>query len=127
MENKEIELLPCPFCGGAVSFGTYCSGQDGYLPRISCHCGVKYEGLCSEESLSRCWNKRTPSITTVDLANADADGFRNGRASVVVELPKIMEDPGPVAGMSRKWSEGWNESREASKLAIIAAGGSVKE
>lgn len=37
------------------------------------------------------WHKAAAALlqsvpTTVDLANADADGFRNGRASVVVEL-----------------------------------------
>lgn len=59
-EPEKVELLPCPLCGGKVKPSVYYAGQDGNLPRISCNCGLKYEGLCSEESLARCWNRRKP-------------------------------------------------------------------
>lgn len=54
--------------------------------------------------------------TAVDMASAAADGFRDGRASVVVDLSFIDIRP----------SYGWKVF-QACKEAIIAAGGSVKE
>lgn len=63
-------------------------------------------------------------ITTVDLANADADGFRNGRASVVVELPK-MYPHGETLNSSAKAA--YNDAVRLCRRKIIAAGGSVKE
>jgi len=60
----------------------------------------------------------TPLYTAVDMANAARDGFRDGAASVVVELPEP------------DWSYE-NTGRLLSKGsvidAIIAAGGRVKE
>lgn len=72
------------------------------------------------------WHKAAAKLlqsvpTTVDLANADADGFRNGRASVVVELPKAQSEDGD------SWSPIWSSCLEQCRAAIIAAGGSVKE
>lgn len=65
---------------------------------------------------------RHPAPTIVDLANADADGYRNGRASVVVELPAI-DDPDCGARVSFHLGAYRAQCRQA----IIAAGGSVKE
>lgn len=73
--------------------------------------------------------------TIVDLANADADGYRNGRASVFADLGAAFD-----AGWNAS-NEGWNselpgdaedrpywkETKERAIAAIIAAGGSVKE
>lgn len=59
-----------------------------------------------------------PAPTTVDLANADADGYRNGRKSVVVELPSLQ-------CININEYTAW-EAVSACKRAIIAAGGSVK-
>jgi hypothetical protein len=58
----------------------------------------------------------TPLYTAVDMANAARDGFRDGKASVVVELPQ------PFDGGDFTMYDGL-EIKEA----IIAAGGSVKE
>lgn len=59
----------------------------------------------------------TPLYTAVDMANAARDGFRDGAASVVVELPSVDPacPPLPIPYV------------EACKQAIIAAGGSVKD
>jgi len=64
-------------------------------------------------------------LTIVDLANADADGYRNGRASVVVELPKM-----PTAQRTDEeatFSAGGCDMLRKCRAAILAAGGSVKE
>lgn len=57
-------------------------------------------------------------FTAVDMATAVADGFRDGAASIVIELPDAFD----------KYESGdfmyWAEDIEK---AIIAAGGSVKE
>lgn len=59
-----------------------------------------------------------PAPTTVDLANADASGYRNGRESVVVELPDSFDPNG---------GGDWAMWKDLVVAAIIAAGGSVKE
>jgi hypothetical protein len=67
----------------------------------------------------------TPLYTAVDMANAARDRFRDGAASVVVELPsrqsltvdlEMMNDP-----------DGDYLDYEKAVAAIIAAGGRVKE
>lgn len=58
----------------------------------------------------------TPLYTAVDMANAARDGFRDGAASVVVELPQ------PFDGGDFTMYDGI-EIKEA----IIAAGGRIKE
>lgn len=63
-----------------------------------------------------CWEFK--QITTVDLASADASGYRNGRASVVVELPDRFDPNG---------GGDWAMWEDLVIKAIIAAGGSVKE
>lgn len=118
MESKDLELLPCPFCGSEKS--RRYKDKEGFDINdfVSCsNCGCKVSGWTPEEAADN-WNRRTTAFTTVDLANADADGFRNGRASVVVELPK--------------GGNMWNDepvviARADAVAAIIAAGGSVKE
>jgi len=67
------------------------------------------------------WTVSAPP-TIVDLANADADGYRNGRASVVVELPTCE-----YANAVSEYSKGHRQGVRACRDAIIAAGGTVKE
>jgi hypothetical protein len=64
-----------------------------------------------------------PNFTAVDIATADADGFRNGRASVVVELPELRG----AKGGYQNFDLGRDEGIEECRAAIIAAGGSIKE
>ena len=59
----------------------------------------------------------TPLYTAVDMANAARDGFRDGAASVVVEL-KV-----PASEAEKRWWVVLADCRNA----IIAAGGSVKD
>lgn len=81
------------------------------------------------------WHKAAAALlqsvpTTVDLANADADGFRNGRASVVVELATITVDLSEAREEAAKGCGGSDMGDAvlaAAIKAIIAAGGSVKE
>lgn len=72
-----------------------------------------------------------PAPTIVDLANSDADGYRNGRESVVVELPELRgdSDADDIAGVGLvipMFDRGYDEAIEECRAAIIAAGGSVK-
>jgi len=62
----------------------------------------------------------TPLYTAVDMATAAADGFRDGAASVVVELPEW-------AGAGEFYFSTPVMARHAVLTAIIAAGGRVKE
>lgn len=113
MENKEIDLLPCPFCGGEAL---------NVVQWVECDsCGAFGPTTEPYGDLSN-WNRRTPAITTVDLASADASGYRNGRESVVVELPmKYSDDSVDPECMA------YNDAVDLCRAAIIAAGGSVKE
>jgi len=65
----------------------------------------------------------TPGFTAVDMGTAAADGFRDGAASVVVELPDISI-------IQYANSHAYNcaiEAFDIARTAIIAAGGRVKE
>jgi len=59
----------------------------------------------------------------VDMATAAADGFRDGRASVVVALPELRG----ASGGYQNFDLGRDEAIDECRAAIIAAGGSVKE
>lgn len=64
-------------------------------------------------------------FTAVDMTTAAAQGFRDGRASVVVELPKM-----PTAQRTDEeatFSAGGCDMLRKCRAAILAAGGSVKE
>lgn len=80
------------------------------------------DGLDPAQRLALARGEEVPQFTAVDMANADADGYRNGRASVVVELPNI-DDPDCGARVSFHLGAYKTQCRQA----IIAAGGSVKE
>lgn len=56
--------------------------------------------------------------TAIDMATAAAQGFRDGRASVVVELPDAFDKH--ESGDFMYWAEDVEK-------AIIAAGGTIKE
>jgi hypothetical protein len=74
---------------------------------------------------------RNSQYTAVDVATAAADGFRDGRASVVVVLPPsypVLEEPDEA--MDDSYMDAYhaaNGMRHACKQAIIATGGRVKE
>ena len=64
-------------------------------------------------------NKIGAGYTAVDMTTAAAQGFRDGAASVVVELPPVHADAyDPLAEVAYA---------ERCREAIIAAGGRVKE
>lgn len=53
---KEIELKPCPFCGGEAR--KYKGALDLY--GIVCKkCGAKIYGRANKASATRAWNRRT--------------------------------------------------------------------
>lgn len=60
--------------------------------------------------------EKPSQFTAVDMATAAAEGFRDGQASVVVDLE----------GIDITCTAGWN-AWKACRAAIIAAGGKVKE
>ena len=71
-------------------------------------------------------------FTAVDMTTAAAEGFRDGRASVVVELPELRGDfdADDIAGVGLvipMFDRGYDEAIEECKAAIIAAGGTVRE
>jgi hypothetical protein len=73
------------------------------------------------------WHKAAVDLlslqfTAVDLATAAADGFKDGRASVVVELPRRLVD-----WSTDNFADGYNLALLRAAKAIIAAGGSIKE
>lgn len=123
MKSNDLELIGCPFCGSndlVVVQWIECNGCGAFGPTPSIE-----EGVLN-------WNKRPPAPTIVDLANADADGYRNGRASVVVELPELRgdSDADDIAGVGLvipMFDRGYDEAIEECKAAIIAAGGTVRE
>lgn len=65
--------------------------------------------------------------TIVDLANADADGYRNGRASVVVELPKRPKRIAGLTPLVEAHIDGFAACLDECRAAIEAAGGTVRE
>lgn len=65
-----------------------------------------------------------PGFTRVDMANAARDGFRDGVASVVVELPKMF----PLQeAVNDNQKAAYNDGVRLCRRRIIAAGGRVKE
>jgi hypothetical protein len=72
----------------------------------------------------------TPGYIAVDMTTAAADGFRDGAASVVVELPKgraLCERMYGVKPMIAMSTESLLISVADAEKSIIAAGGRVKE
>ena len=142
MKSNDLELLACPFCGGNKLSRSTDHGDEriGYniTHTIRCNaCGCSQSASSKKDKNGWCvegsegpsgraviaWNTRTPAPTIVDLANADADGYRNGRASVVVELPKRCTD----LRYHSEYIRGQANMLEDCKEAIIAAGGTVRE
>ncbi|MBX9404765.1 hypothetical protein K5E40_03630 [Pseudomonas baetica] len=106
---EKPDLAPCPFCG---------SSDLNVVQWIECNsCGAFGPTPGDDGDLS-IWNKREAQYTTVDMANAARDGFRDGAASVVVELP---EPDWSYENFGRLLSKG------SVIDAIIAAGGRVKD
>ena len=67
--------------------------------------------------------------TAVDMTTAAAQGFRDGAASVVVDLPEVMKTR-PFQTIDRgsdNFKAGFNMAIRLSGAAILAAGGTVKE
>jgi hypothetical protein len=73
----------------------------------------------------------TPGYTAVDMTTAAAQGFRDGVASVVVELPPPYPMPEePEEAIDDSFMDVYhaaNGMRHACEKAIIAAGGRIKE
>lgn len=63
--------------------------------------------------------------TAVDVQTAAADGFRDGRASVVVDAPALSDIERDLAPDG--FDQGWRFANSRWNKAIIAAGGTVKE
>lgn len=79
MSNSE--LLPCPFCGGTdLRQYAFKAALDVHYA-VQCYCGARSEGQIDREAVEL-WNTRA-GYTAIDAASADADGYRNGRASVL--------------------------------------------
>ena len=70
----------------------------------------KCPGHNRAECVSCCWPAPATSYTAVDMTTAAAQGFRDGAASVVVDLPFLFPN-----------------YRQQVVEAIIAAGGRIKE
>lgn len=85
---SDIELLPCPFCGGSVRMEEV-RLKSGIWHGIICRNTSNRGGSCAyechpsrtPEAAAARWNMRS-GYTAVDMATAAADGFRNGRKSV---------------------------------------------
>lgn len=66
--------------------------------------------------------EQATGYTAVDMTTAAAQGFRDGRNSMVVDLPKLYAHPDDDARCAH-----YNMGIEKCREAIIAAGGKVKE
>lgn len=78
------------------------------------------------------YEANTTGFTAVDMASAAADGFKDGRASVVVDLKSIKrdtEDEGEDGSyiLTECRDETWAECLAACRAVIIHAAESVKE
>lgn len=100
---------PCPNHGNS-----FCLHYN-WLPRETTGTGM---ALNYRNSMP-CSAAPTTGYTAVDIATAAAEGFRDGRDSVVVELPSVQ--------CIRLNGYCYEEVLEVCKRAIIAAGGKVKE
>lgn len=84
---SDIELLPCPFCGGSVRMEEV-RLKSGIWHGIICRNTSNRGGSCAyechpsrtPEAAAARWNMRS-GYTAVDMATAAADGFRDGAAS----------------------------------------------
>ena len=63
MNVDDIELKPCPFCGGKAELG---DGR-GHNWDISCiECGASSEQTLIRSEIIAAWNKRAPAPTQQD-------------------------------------------------------------
>lgn len=133
MKSNELDLLACPFCGGMPEITKHFREESySFMHRCAVLGPISRDFRSDAQGHVDMWNSRVPVPTIVDLANADADGYRNGRASVVVVLPELCGDSNAddIAGVGLvipMFDRGYDEAIDACKAAIIAAGGTVRE
>lgn len=105
------------------SDGQYCrAGGGSYEKTFAYRAYEAAISLANTHFSSTLTDDQSTGYTAVDMATAAAQGFRDGAASVVVELPKRVVD-----WSTDNWASGYNLALEHSKAAIIVAGGSVKD
>lgn len=93
--SKEIELLPCPFCGGKADMDFELLGGDesGGNPFLSyfvycqeCLCGTTGSDRATKDLAITRWNtRRQQSTFEAQLEAARREGFRAGRLLYLTE------------------------------------------
>lgn len=91
--EKEIELLPCPFCGGP---GYLCqipsaSGGDRFIWVAKCSaeegCGVKFLGCSRKVDAIKEWNRRDREARLVEALEGWVDYHKSLRGGQIAGCP----------------------------------------
>jgi len=117
-----IELLPCPFCGGAVEIVRY-GGEDRSTLYACTECNAFLE-TNEEEDHGRVWNRR-PGFDTELLAIMEAErdeadrraGAAERRLAVQLERERKRDHPAEAAGAD-EGHEGTQELSGADKRRV---------
>ena len=68
MKNKNVELKPCPFCGGQAEVRQFANPKNWYsVECVECHCGTdgfryNHRDASDDENIklnALVWNRRT--------------------------------------------------------------------
>lgn len=132
MDNQELNLAPCPFCGGkaepdALMIGE--AGKDNATPHghfIECQTCLALSGSHdTPEAAAEAWNQRTqhsPSSGSLSVFAKGPDpksspqGVQGGRECWVTHYPTDDGDP---------WGSAFGSLEEAEKHRLDLAGGQV--
>lgn len=74
----EVELLPCPFCGGEAKLHPTLWGLQ---PQISCECGGKFWAYTEAQAIAA-WNTRSSLQPSTELHCASTEGTDMTRSSL---------------------------------------------
>lgn len=65
----DVELLPCPFCGGEARYAKALRRNKQEWIYIQCNeCGVKSSPRKSVEEAEKIWNRRKPEVWELKIS-----------------------------------------------------------
>ena len=104
--EKEIELLPCPFCDGTARYR--CSNDGDYIECSVCGLGTTIHERGHPNAVSR-WNTRTASAREARLVEAlEQEVYRLNNHDMHLDIGGMAEDatvPCPVCeACDRIWA-----------------------